>query len=332
MKNEQRKKRSSKVRSRVRQNDGKDYEELVERVVVGLLKLEGQNFQNLSVKRDIKLDSATKDHNGQPIKRQIDVYWEFTVGGVTYRTIIQAKDWTRKVSLPAIDTFKNVLAEIPGQPKGILITKAGCQRGALEYAKAHGIAVYELKDAGAVFAEVPVAKLVGTFSLQLFQYHTYRVFTDEPNEEEMVTHWRDVLSLPPEEIGVFDDGGNSIGNLKDLGDTAVDKWLKSNKPIPGANSIGFMFKSPMLIGGPDDKRLKVVGLGLTLESRNLGNPVTLNVSFTHVLQLATGDAQFTIDSNFVVRHWGEPLSASIFQQEGEQKTVQELFDEAAPGK
>ena len=128
-------------------NTGKLYEQLVEQVIIGLLKLEGDGFKNLRVVRDEKLDAITRGEDGKPLKRQIDVYWEFDVGGLVYRTIIQAKDLNRKIMLGMVDTFKTVLSDLPGQPRGIIITKKGAQAGALKFAKAHGIGSYHLREA-----------------------------------------------------------------------------------------------------------------------------------------------------------------------------------------
>jgi hypothetical protein len=42
--------------------------------------------------------------------------------------------------------FLGVLADIPGQPRGIFVNENGFQKGALEVAKAHGIAAYEIRE------------------------------------------------------------------------------------------------------------------------------------------------------------------------------------------
>jgi hypothetical protein len=34
---------------------------------------------------------------GKLTKHQIDVYWEFRIGDVVYRTVVQAKDWSKPV-------------------------------------------------------------------------------------------------------------------------------------------------------------------------------------------------------------------------------------------
>jgi hypothetical protein len=64
---------------------------------------------------------------------------------ITYRTVVQAKNWAKPVDKGELLKFESVLRDLPGQPLGIIVTAQGYQRGALEVAKARGIAVYELK-------------------------------------------------------------------------------------------------------------------------------------------------------------------------------------------
>jgi hypothetical protein len=40
--------------------------------------------------------------------------------------------------------FKGVLDDLPGQPRGAFVTRTGYQRGAKDFAAAHGIILYEL--------------------------------------------------------------------------------------------------------------------------------------------------------------------------------------------
>jgi hypothetical protein len=79
-------------------------------------------------------------------KHQIDVSWEFTLGGIIYRTIVQAKDWAKPVDKGELLKFDSVLHDLPGQPRGIMVTTQGYQQGALEVARSCGIMIYELKE------------------------------------------------------------------------------------------------------------------------------------------------------------------------------------------
>lgn len=87
------------------------------------------------------------DLQGRDAIHQIDVLWEFEVGGFKYTTIIQAKDWaTQKVDQGKLLQFKCILTDLPNQPRGLVVARKGFQSGAIEFAKRNGILIYELRE------------------------------------------------------------------------------------------------------------------------------------------------------------------------------------------
>jgi hypothetical protein len=116
---------------------GKSYENLVQ--VIFQLIINQKDFPNLSVERNVILRGKTTSH-------QIDIRWKFEVGGIPHEVIVQAKDWGTPVKKGQLIQFKGVLDDLPGQPKGIFVTRSGYQAGAEEFALAHGILLYELKE------------------------------------------------------------------------------------------------------------------------------------------------------------------------------------------
>ncbi len=117
-------------------NTGKDYELIVQKVFQSILN---QKFvKNINVEHDVTLQGKSTTH-------QIDVYWEFSDGISNYATIVQAKDYNSKVSQDKLLTFKSVIDDLPGHPKGIFVTKTGYQKGAKAYAEANDILLYELR-------------------------------------------------------------------------------------------------------------------------------------------------------------------------------------------
>jgi hypothetical protein len=307
-------------------NDGKSYEMLVEKVVAGLLLLHGEAFRNVKVQRDVRLNAITPGRSGKPLKPQVDVYWEFEVGGVDYRTVIQCKDWDRKVSLGAVDTFKNVLADLPGQPRGVLITKAGCQSGALDYAKAHGIAVYQLKEADAELWGGQIPQLSGTVSMSIIKTVSWRVLSEQkPSRRSQRT--RKTFEAPLEDIKVFDEAGTLLGTLQTLADSLKEAWLRDAKLRRGVNVIAC--KGPYKLENSTGDEMAIDVFELTIDSQPFSETVTLNKTFTHVLHLVTGKDVYTVDTDFAVKKLGETLTATIFEQNANSmKTLEEIFDEA----
>src|ERR1017187_8716700 len=122
---------------RVKDKTGKSYENLTQAIFQSILAQ--TELRNVDVKRDVVLKGKETSH-------QIDIYWKFEIGEVQYETIVQAKDWGKRVDQGALLQFKSVLNDLPGQPKGIFVTRTGYQKSAKKYALARGILLYELRE------------------------------------------------------------------------------------------------------------------------------------------------------------------------------------------
>lgn len=118
-------------------NTGKEYERLTQLVFYQIINQ--NSVRTIDVKHDVILQGKTTSH-------QIDVYWEFNLGGIVYRTVIQAKDWKNKVPQKEMLAFKSILEDLPTGTKGIYVAKSGYQMGAKTVAEANGIAIYELRE------------------------------------------------------------------------------------------------------------------------------------------------------------------------------------------
>lgn len=119
-------------------NTGIPYEKLVQHIYRQIVNCNG--IDTIDVQHNVTLKGTMTSH-------QIDVYWEFSLGGVLYRTVIQAKDWANQVPQGAMLTFKAVLDDLPNGTKGIFIAKTGFQSGAIDVAKASGISIYTFRAA-----------------------------------------------------------------------------------------------------------------------------------------------------------------------------------------
>ena len=68
-------------------NDGRDYEQFVKRLQQALLisdQFIGQN--NI----EIEVNKILRDNCG--INREFDLYWEYELAGIVYKTIIECRD------------------------------------------------------------------------------------------------------------------------------------------------------------------------------------------------------------------------------------------------
>jgi len=119
-------------------NTGIPYERVTKAIFENALKHE--DVQNLIVEHNAHIKG---DKLGV---HQIDVYWRFTIAGIEHQVCVQCKDWKGKVKPGDVFTFTGVLADIPGQPRGIMVAKTGFQKGAKDIAKRSGIILYTLRE------------------------------------------------------------------------------------------------------------------------------------------------------------------------------------------
>lgn len=110
---------------------GTSYEQFVRDVQTAILS--AQNVSTASVVHNKNLRGA---HSGT--EHQIDVYWEYRLGGVTHKVAIECKNWNKSIDIGVIRALKGTLDDVPGL-RGIVVSPVGFQQGAIDFARAHGI-------------------------------------------------------------------------------------------------------------------------------------------------------------------------------------------------
>ena len=114
-------------------SDGKDYEIFVQNLQQALLDSEELTSQeNIEIKRNKKIT----DKCG--IEREFDLYWEYELAGITYKTVIECKDYAVPVSVEKIDALIGKIHDIPDL-KPVFATKTGYQSGAGTKARSNKI-------------------------------------------------------------------------------------------------------------------------------------------------------------------------------------------------
>jgi len=116
-------------------NTGRAYEEFVQSLYQAILASDILGFgsqKNINV----EINKFLKDRNG--IDRQFDIYWEYSLGGIVYQTVIECKDYESKISIEKIDSLIGKLNDFPNL-RGLFATKSGYQSGADIKAKQHNI-------------------------------------------------------------------------------------------------------------------------------------------------------------------------------------------------
>lgn len=106
------------------------YEILTKELHEALLKNDG--VENINVLHNVKI----KGRSGA--SHQIDVYWEFRLAGVRYKTCIECKQLNNTVKKSHLAAFAAILDDL-GNTTGIFATTIGFQKGAVQLAKEKGI-------------------------------------------------------------------------------------------------------------------------------------------------------------------------------------------------
>jgi hypothetical protein len=114
---------------------GRDYEIIVKAIYEALLQ--SSEVKNLRIEHDVILQGTKTNH-------RIDVYWEFSIADQIYRTIVEVKKHKGRAKQKDLMAFDTLLKDVPGQPRGIFITKSGYQSGAIRFAENSGISLMHL--------------------------------------------------------------------------------------------------------------------------------------------------------------------------------------------
>ena len=78
---------------------------------------------------------------------QIDGYIEFSLMGVTYKTLVECKHYKVSIGREKVQVLYDKLRAC-GAQKGILVSSSNFQSGAITYATQHGIALVQLTELG----------------------------------------------------------------------------------------------------------------------------------------------------------------------------------------
>ncbi len=119
---------------------GTEYELFVQKIQQAIIDSEPYAKQkNIIVEHNKKLI----DRCG--IQRQFDLYWEYELGGLVYKNIIECKDYENGVSIEKLDALIGKMHDFPGI-RPIIATRVKFQSGAIEKAKDNNIDIIIVRD------------------------------------------------------------------------------------------------------------------------------------------------------------------------------------------
>jgi hypothetical protein len=270
------------------------YEVLNQKIFDAILNQD--QVETIDVQHDVTLQ-------GRDTKHPIDVYWEFVKSKITYRTVVQAKDWGGKVTKGEMVKFKGVLHDLPNQPRGIFVSRNGYQKGALEVAEKNGILTYKLQ---IVFNDDKKSIAMGImewqFSLSDAGNYSFTV------DGEWVKNECKRLGLPlptltrtkfyPKDMDFYDELGNVVANLLKIAHSKYPKKLSRNAKKVHVHK----FKKPTFMKSGNEKltRYKVLSVEFTITTKIHVNrtPIVGEPIVEFILENVLEDSRQRFDRQF----------------------------------
>ena len=142
-------------------SDGKDYEIFVQRLHQALL-----HSEQFALQKNIQVQRNKRIIDNCSIARYFDLYWEYELAGITYRTVIECKDYASRISVDRIDALIGKIRDIPDL-KPVFATKTGYQRGAKKKAKHNGVDLLIVREQRAEDWQGRIRQVTGQIHFEL---------------------------------------------------------------------------------------------------------------------------------------------------------------------
>lgn len=186
-------------------NPNTEYERFTQEVYQQLLNCRHLNIAN--VQHNIKL------YGRSGCKHQIDVYWEYENDGIKHRVAIECKNYSKHVPKEKVCAFHSKISDLDGV-EGIMVSWKGFQSGAIQYAKAYGISLKELREPEG--DETNIGKIMLGFHIEIKRplYKVDKVWAKEHNIEVP----DEFIYLSPIDDKIRDSKGNVITSMQTLED------------------------------------------------------------------------------------------------------------------
>ncbi|MBK7841059.1 MAG: hypothetical protein QG625_834 [Cyanobacteriota bacterium erpe_2018_sw_39hr_WHONDRS-SW48-000098_B_bin.30] len=264
----------------------KEFEVFVAQTIKGMAELDG--LRNIKLLHNVQMTGLSG------ASHQIDVYWEFELAGMTWKSVIQAKDWSYRVDFPTFNSFRGVLEDL-GNPRGIMFTRTGYDKGNIDkVAEKHNISLFvidEFIDAENKHKPLGIVTAIGeTLDLTLTGGKLSRKFDSVALNNFMRQLTFDNLKFKGQNTG-------NVFTSADLKDQAIDFVLA--KGIGNSEGEKFVYQPPepliltlIEFGGPKLEIVEIQGIAKRVETSR----VNKHIFATHLIRSVTGDKSFVVDN------------------------------------
>lgn len=197
-----------------------EYEKLTQEIYQALHDEEGMNI--------IKVDHNVKIEGKSTCKHQIDVYWEFEMVGEIHRVAIECKNYSKVISIGKIRDYFGVLYDV-GNIKGIMVTKMGYQKGAIDFANYYGIGLKEMrfptdKDWEGRIKDIIVDITAFTLNVKERELVPDIEWLIEKKNAQKGDRFEGSISGYTNEIKIYDDSGKIITDFYEMESRLPQNW------------------------------------------------------------------------------------------------------------
>lgn len=231
---------------------------------------------------------------------QIDVYWRFRYAGTEHSVVVEARDRSRRVEKAHVAAFVAILADLPGRPKGFMVSSKGFQAGAIGFAKTHDICLYELRPINDSDWKGLIRAIRIDYAIFAPHFYPRGVEFDHDAARAMLREsgikepFSFATNLGPETVLHLEDGRTSP--LLDLLQEEVDVSQACER-----TSARLLFRSGCSIEHDHllVSRLPVISIEFDYEVQELRGSVTVDAGefAAFILKSLSGEDRFLIDEN-----------------------------------
>lgn len=189
--------------------------------------ISGENtVRTIQAKCDAVVEGRTATH-------EVDLYWEFTDGEITYKAIIQAKE---KIGLGELFSFLTTVRDIPGQVMGIIVTQTVYQKDIKNMAANAGIILYELS---ALFAADVWEPIISNIQVNVDKAWVKEVKAKAGLRDEPIQ-----MNSNPRYTFLYDENGNCLDSVQGVFGSYSKQQVAAGG---GRRSIVHSFAEPVFL-------------------------------------------------------------------------------------
>lgn len=244
-------------------NNGRDYERFVALLQQALLDAEC-----IAGQKNIRVELNKKIIDACGTEREFDLYWEYELAGITYKTVIECKDYDSRIPIEKIDALVGKIHDIP-DVKAVFATRKGYQSGAKAKAEANKIDLLIVREQNdSDWKDVDGTPFLKTLHLHSTCIIPPRITKFEPLVDGAWAKENTSLGLSEEssisglnnEIFIEDEGSNERYSLLEL----ENKLASPNNNEYGSFSKKERFDSAWIVGPGFKYKLKGYNLEYVL--------------------------------------------------------------------